>query len=596
MYKVVNLGTTVPDTGEIRVQLLGEAMVKTASSEIQTFWDTLAPNAEKAYLYVIAMSAWEYYGPNNNGDSFYEKDLRTDHPSFLKDGNIFLHHANKDPKKSAGKPIFSYYNEVMHRVELVLAVDKTSPNAAEVLRRLNSGEQIYVSMGVNVKNDVCSICSNKAKTRADYCVHLRYQMKQILDDGRQVHAFNPAPLKFFDISLVNKPADRTAWALAKIARDGAGQGADTAPVTSSAELGEQAEYYTQKLAAITKFSDLIKYIDGDVVDIKDTDTDGRAEMLRKLKQSPVALSGWPTVDSKTLMDPVLSPGDLLGAIVGSGGFPSMSESAHICGRHCMGSDFVPQKHIPQFFSMLPSALSMLQRTPTALEAIIGAILKSSTGAIGGQAQDLIQSSIAPAVQGRIIIIQQMAPGEALTKQAGALSGPKQLYPYGDVTLTPADYENMRGMTEHYMRRYFSPTAPGNMDEFTVIGADGLPYTTTRTSAEIARVGQDARIVSSKVLSAALGLAALGAASAEKNVGMRALIAPALAIAAYKMWTKKNKANNTVLTTSGHEVPATSLFETAARRITKTAAEACLAEMWPVSRYSAGLDYVVASKG
>ena len=157
MEKIIELGATVPETGEARVSLLNTAMVKTASSVIQDYWDTLEKSDRYAYLWVIGVSAQEYYGCNNNGDAFSEEDLKKCHTDFVTGAHIFLHHVNKDPARSIGKPVFSWYNEDMHRVELILAVDKSLPLAAQTLKRLEDGEQLYVSMGARLAYDVCSI-------------------------------------------------------------------------------------------------------------------------------------------------------------------------------------------------------------------------------------------------------------------------------------------------------------------------------------------------------------------------------------------------------------------------------------------------------
>lgn len=83
MYKVIDLGTEVSSTGEPRVRTLETSLVKTASSEIQEYWDTLEQNDEYAYLWVIGVSAMEYYGCNNNGDAFAEADLKKTIPDWL---------------------------------------------------------------------------------------------------------------------------------------------------------------------------------------------------------------------------------------------------------------------------------------------------------------------------------------------------------------------------------------------------------------------------------------------------------------------------------------------------------------------------------
>lgn len=90
---------------------------------------------------------------------------------------------------------------------------------------IDSGEydrDSYQINGVALHNckvpyDVCSICGNKAKTRAQYCDHLRYHMNKIPPGyNKKAYALNLQP-KFFDISFVLVGADRIAKVMKKIA-------------------------------------------------------------------------------------------------------------------------------------------------------------------------------------------------------------------------------------------------------------------------------------------------------------------------------------------------------------------------------------------
>jgi len=98
-------------------------------------------------------------------------------------------------------------------------------------------------MGCKIKYDVCSICGNKAPTRAQYCTHLKNELNKIYSDGRVVCAYNPKP-NFFDISIVWRPADKTGYMLKKVA--------------NARDLGPSSAWLAEKLAArIT----LAKYLD-----------------------------------------------------------------------------------------------------------------------------------------------------------------------------------------------------------------------------------------------------------------------------------------------------------------------------------------------
>jgi len=182
------------------------------------------------YLHVIALGAGEYYGPNSNGDYFPESELLpackklTDgsvrcygYDTFKSHAKVFRLHQNKDPQKAIGHVIDARYNQKMHRVELILAVDKEK--APDIVERVESGDKPPVSMGCRVEYDKCSICDNVAyKSRAEYCEHGRFMLGKLLPDGRMVYRINIAPI-FHDISFVRVPADKTAYVLQKVASD-----------------------------------------------------------------------------------------------------------------------------------------------------------------------------------------------------------------------------------------------------------------------------------------------------------------------------------------------------------------------------------------
>jgi hypothetical protein len=184
------------------------------ASEASDWATRIKPTQGKTYILVLAMGASEFYGPNRNGDAFKESELVKTHKTFETNAHVYKSHVNKDPAKSYGSVVKSFYNSDMHRVELVLAIDNSK--APDIVDKINSGRSVAVSMGCKIKYDVCSICGNKAPTRAEYCSHLRNELNKIYPDGRIVCADNPNP-KFFDISVVWRPADKTGYMLKKVA-------------------------------------------------------------------------------------------------------------------------------------------------------------------------------------------------------------------------------------------------------------------------------------------------------------------------------------------------------------------------------------------
>ena len=218
---------------EPSVKLLepGGPLQKTAS-EAEQWASSISAVPGKTFILVLAMGASEFYGPNRNGDAFSEKELKNSHHTFETNAHVFKSHVNKDPAKSFGKVLKSFYNDDMHRVELILEIDNNK--APDIVTKINSGNSVAVSMGCKIKYDVCSICGNKAPTRAQYCTHLKNELNTIYPDGRIVCADNPNP-KFFDISVVWRPADKTGYMLKKVA--------------SAREYGGSSAWLAEKVAA-----------------------------------------------------------------------------------------------------------------------------------------------------------------------------------------------------------------------------------------------------------------------------------------------------------------------------------------------------------
>jgi hypothetical protein len=227
------------------------------SQVLVDFIKTLKEKADKIYALVNALSAGEYYGSNRNGDYFPEEALKEYHKTFEALGHVYRHHVNKDPEKSMGKVVFSHYNPEMHRVELIIELDKGK--AEDVVTRLDKGDLPAVSMGCRVPWDECSICGNRARTRKEYCDHLINKMNHILPGGQRVVAINRMP-KFFDISVVLIPADRTAGFLSKVAGYNGGE----LTFMKTARQAGSLDTSFQKLAEQNTYAEIRKNIEAKV--------------------------------------------------------------------------------------------------------------------------------------------------------------------------------------------------------------------------------------------------------------------------------------------------------------------------------------------
>ena len=270
------------------------------ASEAMRYSSTIKPVPGKTIILVLAMGASEYYGPNRNGDAFEEEELKKKHHTFKTNANVFRSHVNKDPAKSIGKVLESFYNDDMHRVELILELDNDL--ASNEVEKIRSQKDLAVSMGCRIKYDVCSICSNKAPTRNEYCKHLKYEMGEIYDDGRVVCAYNPDP-NFFDISVVFRPADKTGYMLKKIARFGT----STFSGVSSADLAIKTSGMTVLSQFLSKAADIDKTISGIAVEPEHSNVDNRLDdydrqlSIKWLRSvSPAILDTYGDIDSGVL--------------------------------------------------------------------------------------------------------------------------------------------------------------------------------------------------------------------------------------------------------------------------------------------------------
>lgn len=204
-------------------------LVKRAGAEFAELARNIEFKPDEVPLHLIALGATEAYANNRNGDGFKEASLKKWHPTFVKLAKLYQHHKNKDPLKSYGVVKLSYYDPEMRRVMLLAALNKTAEAARrnaglvdeQFVNDAESGKDLAFSMACRIAHDECAICGNKAPTRDDYCESekqggtcpgfgCRNGLTRVLDDGRIQHVDNPEP-RFFDISKVRRPADRTAY-------------------------------------------------------------------------------------------------------------------------------------------------------------------------------------------------------------------------------------------------------------------------------------------------------------------------------------------------------------------------------------------------
>ena len=294
MIKYLEIEAVHPEYGrqiEVIDNIHEAFLIKTASMnysrDILDFVGTLQKKPAHTYIVVNAVGAKESWGMNSRGDRYSRSglshfSLRSDmgtpndygYKTFEYYGQLYRHHLNKPHKghKIYGKVLFAYWNAPMDRVELV--IEFPNDTNLDLVKKLEIGENIAVSIGIKVRYDRCSICDKKSFKTADYCKHLKYYLGRVVDEklslewsrelgkiipvGSQVACENDHP-RGFDLSIVYLGADCTSFVLGKVADRG-----QIIPSSYEAEaLGLTDEYFDTilKHANINKISMIDKVVE-----------------------------------------------------------------------------------------------------------------------------------------------------------------------------------------------------------------------------------------------------------------------------------------------------------------------------------------------
>ena len=159
-----------------------------------------------------AISANESWGPNKNGDAFERQELIDHHKTFVMKPHLLDHKMEIEKVRgiiahAAWRPLVAPENGDF--VETLIFVDKEDfPKYASEVEK---GVVNSFSMGVEVKQAVCSHCHNVATTPANLCEHAA-RLKNLVVAGRPVFEYNRG-LTFIEQSAVVSPADRDSHLL-----------------------------------------------------------------------------------------------------------------------------------------------------------------------------------------------------------------------------------------------------------------------------------------------------------------------------------------------------------------------------------------------
>lgn len=332
------------------------AMAKRASADaFSDVLENLKPKKGRTYLHVITTGAQEYYQANRNGDDFVEtyqhvvfpypedakrKSYDTDgglkkyHNKTYMDSKSAVYQEHKSKEKPSGEIIAARYNEPMHRGELIIAVD--TDKWAPRLQKKASGQDIYLSMGCQVKSDCCRVCGRIAKTAAEHCNHFKHMRCQIMDDGTQCSVINDAP-HFYDISGVDVPADKIAFVLRKVA---SGEQVKEAAFESKSTYGVRVPMLLTKSARLlNKLSKMEKQLEALVESVKDEDDaafrddpEVQDKFILKVENYPVD----EIIDSCNRKGILLSPGMLFNLLGKECSDEEGAEDLLACDDDCCG--------------------------------------------------------------------------------------------------------------------------------------------------------------------------------------------------------------------------------------------------------------------
>lgn len=185
-------------------------LVKAASTSAFTEDEIRAhlPDKDHFMCLYIGMGASERYGPNKNNDWWSREALTKKAHTFVDNGHYFREHRNRSPELKIGDIKAARFDPLMDRVEIIVHGHKKK--ASREFERALAGKELSSSMSARVPEDVCRCCGNRAPSPAHYCSHLTDTPGQYLEEFQKyANADNPDPT-FFDLSDVERPADRIA--------------------------------------------------------------------------------------------------------------------------------------------------------------------------------------------------------------------------------------------------------------------------------------------------------------------------------------------------------------------------------------------------
>lgn len=125
------------------------------------------------YLDDWCVSAYEDYGPNDNGDAFERDELKKAHKTFVGSW-VCLDHQNWHEAMAIGTNLDAVYTP-QNYVKVLMSVDKSKADRRYpgLQSKIARGDITDTSMGAWCKLSVCSVCGNVAADPDEFCSHVK---------------------------------------------------------------------------------------------------------------------------------------------------------------------------------------------------------------------------------------------------------------------------------------------------------------------------------------------------------------------------------------------------------------------------------------
>lgn len=197
--------------GKMATLIDSNKMIKQASSNSITkkMLEECKPDKDHFLIHAIGVGDYEKYGFNKNADAFPKLADENYYNTFEKYAHVFKEHNSSNPEKNAiGIVKKACYNKDMGRIELALWVN--IKKASEDYEKAKAGEPLSFSMGCSVTADRDSISGKLSRTMNEYEPWMKKTPGQYIPEYKKyAFVYNDEP-KFFDISIVKRPAERIA--------------------------------------------------------------------------------------------------------------------------------------------------------------------------------------------------------------------------------------------------------------------------------------------------------------------------------------------------------------------------------------------------